>query len=151
MERFESSPLPLSDAVRAGEFSAADLIFYDVDHSGPSFEARVFLNVPEAGLETPLELEAGFAGSFVVFGHGGCFGDEGHCHVPERYKDPFDSRPLHPLTKQTKMVDVGAALARVAPGAEQLTVTALAVVAGEERAELADLLFFSSMRFVAYD
>lgn len=151
MERFESAPLPLAPAVREGRFSAADLIFYDVDHSGRSYEALVFLNSPDASVNAPREPEAGFAGSFVIFGHGGCFGDEGHCHVPAHRKDPFDSRPLHALTPQTKIVDVGEALARVAPEAEQLVVTAVAMVPGPEGPETMDLLSFSSMRLVAYD
>jgi hypothetical protein len=151
MERFHSDPIPLSPTVRAGEFSAADLVFYDVDHSGSSYEALVFLNAPEADLDTPLELESGFAGSFVIFGHGGCFGGEGHCEVPSTHKDPFDNRPLHPLTPQTKLVDVGEALQRVRGDADHLSVTVLAVVPGEEGPELRDLLFFSAMRFLAYD
>jgi hypothetical protein len=152
MDRYRSDPpLPLSPAVRAGEFNAAELIFYDVDHSGASFEALVFLNAPEAGVETPLELEAGFAGSFVIFGHGGCVGDEGHCHVPEEPKDLFDSRPLHPLTPLTKIVDISEALKRGHDAGDGLLVTVLPVVPGEERPELADVLFFSAMRLVTFD
>jgi tyrosinase len=151
MERFLSAPLPLAPSIREGRFSAADLIFYDVSHANRSYEALVFLNAPEVDAGTPREPEAGFAGSFVIFGHGGCFGDEGHCQVPSFHKDPFDSRPLHPLTPQTKMVDVGEALRRVAPESERLLVSVLAVVPAAERPELEDLLFFSSMRFVAYD
>jgi tyrosinase len=153
MDRYVSDPpLPLSPTVAAGEFSNAQLLFYDVDHSGSSFEALVFLNAPDAGVETPLEEESGFAGSFVIFGHGGCAGDAGHCDVPEAPKEPFDNRPLHPLTPQTKMVDVTAALKRATGGeGDRLTVTVLPVVPGDERPELADLLHFSAMRLVAFD
>lgn len=151
MERFDPDPMPLSPAVLAGEFSAADLAFYDVDHSGPSFEALVFLNSPEAGVQAPLEPRSGFAGSFVVFGHGGCFGDEGHCEVPTANKDPFDSRPLHPLTPQTKLVDVSDALQQARKDAEHLSVTVLAIVPGAEGPELKDALFFSAMRLLTYD
>jgi hypothetical protein len=141
-------PLPLSPAIRAGEFGAAELIFYDVDHSGASFEGRVFLNTPEADVGSPRELEAGYAGSFVIFGHGGCVGDEGHCDVPEKQKDPFDNRPLHPLTPLTKVVDIGEALRRVHDAGDDLHVTLVPVVPGEERA---DVLFFSAVRLVTYD
>lgn len=151
MERYDSDPIPISPAVRAGEFSAADLIFYGVEHAGPSFEALVFLNPPQVEADAPRTLEVGFAGSFVVFGHGGCFGEEGHCDVPEEGKDPFDNRPLHPLTPQTKMVDITAALESAVAESERLTVTVLAIVPGPEKPELSDLLFFSAMRFVAYD
>jgi hypothetical protein len=151
MDRFDSAPLPLSPAVREGQFTAADLVFYDVDHSGRSFEALVFLNSPQASVETPLELNSGFAGSFVILGHGGCFGDEGHCDVPANSKDPFDSRPLHPLTPQTKLVDVSVALQDAAKTGDHLSVTVLAVVPGVERPELKDVLYFSAMRLLAYD
>lgn len=115
MERFDQA-IPLPAAIAAGEFSSAQLIFYDVDHSGPSFEAPVFLDASGVDATTPLNSEAGFAGSFVIFGHGGCVGDEGHCDVPEKHKDPFDNRPLHALTPQTKTVDITAALKRVLGG-----------------------------------
>ncbi len=150
MERFDSDPIPLSPAVRAGEFSAADLIFYDVEHAGPSFEALVSLNPPRA-VEPSRDREAGFAGSFVVFGHGGCFGEEGHCDIPREGKDPFDNRPLHPLTPITKMVDITEALKAIASDSEHLSVSVLAMVPGPEKPELRDALFFSAMRFVAYD
>jgi hypothetical protein len=48
-----------------------------------------------------------------VFGHGGCYGDEGHCEVPEEATDPYDLRPPHPLTPYTKIVTVTDALRRV--------------------------------------
>lgn len=152
MQRFDSDPrLPLSPTVHTGEFSGAELVFYDVDHSGPSFEALVFLNSPDVDVQTPLELEAGFAGSFVIFGHGGCFGDEGHCEVPTFHKDPFDSRPLHPLTPHTKLVDITAALKRYAAAEDHLLITVLAVVPGDPGPELSDSLFFSAVRLLAYD
>jgi hypothetical protein len=144
-------PLSLPPAVPVGEFDAAELIFYDVDHSGPSFAALVFLNSPDADIGTPLDDEAGFAGSFYIFGHGGCVGDEGHCEVPDKPKDPFDTRPLHPLTRQTKIVDISAALKRADVSSGELLVTVVPVVPAPEQVERADVLFFSAMRFVTYN
>jgi hypothetical protein len=154
MDRFDSAPLPLSPAIAAGEFEAAQLIFYDVDHSGPSFRALAFLNAADIDVETPLSPDAGYAGHFTIFGHGGCVGDEGHCKVPEAQKDPFDKRPLHALTPQTKIVDVTDALKRVCADEradhEHLQVTVLPVLPGRDRAELGDVLFFSAMRLVGF-
>jgi hypothetical protein len=150
MERYDSTPVPLSPGVQAGEFSGGQLIFYDVDHSGDSYEGRVFVNAPDATLDTPREPEHGYAGSFVIFGHGGCAGDEGHCDVPAEPKDLFDSRPLHPLTPQTKTVDVSDALRRVHGDGDSILVTVLPVVAGPESTELQDVLEFSAMRLVTY-
>ena len=155
MDRFDSKPLPLSPSVAAGKFNGAQLIFYGVDHSSRSFEAFSFLNNPDANLETPLENEVGFAGSFVIFGHGGCVGDEGHCRVPEETKDPFDTRPLHALTPQTKTINITDALKRVCadPDAdrEYLRVTVVPLVPRRGEPEPTDVLFFSAMRLVVFD
>jgi hypothetical protein len=151
VDRFVSAPLPLAPRQLSGDFTAAELAFYDVDHSGPSFRALVFLDTPEADIETPLELDAGYAGHFVIFGHGGCVGDEGHCEVPEYYKDVFDSRPLHPLTPQTKLVDITEALRRREGGSRELVVTALPIIPGPDGPERRDVLQFSSLRLLAYD
>jgi hypothetical protein len=149
MDRF-SSNLALSPSTARGEFTSADVVFYGVEHRGPSFEALVFVDAPEADVGTPLELEHGFAGSFVVFGHGGCYGDEGHCHVPVGPRDPFDSRPPHGLIPQTKMVDVTDALKRTLDGGETVTITVLAIVPGAESPERADVLSFTELRLLAY-
>ncbi len=102
----------IDNPARAGQpdFQRADLVFYGVDHSGPSYEARVYLNNPDADLHTPRDAASHFAGSFTVFGHSGCAGDAGHCEVPTGPRDPFDRRPPHPLTPQTKTVIVTDAL-----------------------------------------
>ena len=49
-----------------------------------------------------------------MFGHGGCYGDEGHCDVPEDpRRAPHDLRPEHSLVGQTRIVTITAALRRV--------------------------------------
>jgi tyrosinase len=73
--------LELPTGAARPEHARADLTFYGLDHSGPSYEVRVFFNHRDAGPDTPLTAQAGFAGRFAVFGHGGCFGDEGHCDL----------------------------------------------------------------------
>jgi tyrosinase len=94
----------------ADEFSRADLEFRGVDHSGPSFEVRVYLDNPAADAETGRELASGYAGSFHVFGHGGCFGELGHCDIPQGPRSPYDLRFRHQLTPQFKTVIVTDAL-----------------------------------------
>ena len=112
-------------------FSRADLIFYGVDHSGPSYEARVFLNNPErASRDTPRDPAAGYAGSFTVFGHGGCFGDDGHCDVPSG-PDAFDLRPPHPLTPYTRTLILPREAVEALSG-DSVTVTLVAVEPGRE-------------------
>lgn len=52
------------------DFSRADIRFEGVEQAGPAYEARVFLNNPEADAGTPRTAEHGYAGSFHVYGLG---------------------------------------------------------------------------------
>ena len=47
-----------------------ELVFRGVEQAGPSFEGRVFLNQPDADEATATSPEAGYAGSFHVYGYG---------------------------------------------------------------------------------
>jgi tyrosinase len=94
-------------------FTRADLVFAGVDHGGLTYEVRVFLNAPAATGATPRDPSQGYAGRFVIFGHGGCFGELGHCDVPSIRRDPTDLRPGHPLVPQTKIVTITTALGRL--------------------------------------
>jgi hypothetical protein len=123
MRRFRSQPLDIP--AEREDITRADLVFYGVDHSGPSYEARIFLDNPRANADTPRDVERGYAGSFVVFGHGGCYGDEGHCAPEDRFSDEFDIRPPHPLTRFTRTVTVTDALKRTT--GEQVTVHVVAL------------------------
>ena len=123
MTRFRSKPLDLP--ADREDITRADLVFYGVDHSGPSYEARIFLDNPRADADTPRDVERGYAGSFAVFGHGGCYGDEGHCAPEDRFSDEFDVRPPHPLTRFTRTVTVTDAFKRTT--GDQVTVHVVAL------------------------
>jgi tyrosinase len=148
MQTFLSPSIGNPAGGEQAEFSRADLIFYGVDHSGPSFEARIFFNNPGATADTPREDASGYAGSFTVFGHAGCAGDAGHCHVPTAAKDPFDRRPPHALTPHTKTVIVTDALQKI--GEPTLTITVVPVRPGPEGAEVVDTLTFERFSLLLY-
>ncbi len=148
MDRYVSEPIEIPGAERS-DFSRADLIFESVDHSGESYTAHVFLDNPDADERTPQDLEHGYAGSFSIFGHGGCAGDEGHCNIPEDQNDPEDQRLLHPLTPHTKIVRITEALKRV-PGPE-VRVTVVPVLPGEDAPQRDDVLFFEGVEVAIYD
>jgi tyrosinase len=146
MDRYLSDPIELPAGER--DYARADLIFYAVDHSKQSFQARVFFDNPEADESTPLEAESGYAGAFHVFGHGGCFGEHGHCDVPEGPRDPFDLRSPHQLTPVTKTLIVTDPLRQHA--ADSVRVTVVPVVrSGGERSR-ADVLEFDDVRLVTF-
>jgi hypothetical protein len=147
MRRWTSPPLERPD-IDEEPFTRADLVFYGVDHSGRSFEGLVFLNNPKAGPDTTRTLENGYAGSFKVFAHGGCFGDEGHCHIVQRPVDPYDLRPPHPLEPWTLTVIATEAIAAL--DTTELTVTVVAVVPEEEHQEGSDVLTLDHVRLATY-
>jgi hypothetical protein len=131
------------------EFSRADLQFRGVDHSGPSFEALVFFDNTRANVSTARTEDAGFAGSFYVFGHGGCFGELGHCDVRDEPKGVYDKRLSHPLTPQFKTLIITDALRRLMRTSRRrkFTVTVVAAVAKNpvSRAPRGDPLMFESV------
>jgi len=144
VDRFVSGPIELP--VDAEDTSRADLVFYDVDHSGASYEARIFLNAPDADADTPRD-HPNYAGSFCIFGHGGCFGDVGHCDVPTE-RDPFDLRPPHQLIPASKTVIITDAFKRiVGPQDETMTVTVVAFAPGDTPN---DVLQFDTVRLLTY-
>lgn len=122
MATFISAAIAVPSQTDLQPFVRADLHFYGVDHSGASYEARVFLNRPGANAETPLITDQGYAGSFFVFGHGGCFGDEGHCDATQPPASPFDQRLPHQLTPTTKTVEITEVLRKlVGDGSMEIT------------------------------
>jgi tyrosinase len=130
MTSITSAPLELPEAEELDEITRADLVFYGVDHSGPSYEARVYLNNPDADPDTPREPDHGYAGYFTVFGHDGCYGDEGHCLLGQRTSDVFDVRAPHPLRPFTKTVIATEAVLRAIKDAAvtEVSVTVVAVL-----------------------
>lgn len=145
-ERYVSDPIELPNADPAA-ISRADLIFYGIDHSSSSFTARIFIDQREADASTPVD-DPACAGSFAIFGHGGCFGGPGHCEPKER-SGPFDLRPPHQLTRATRTVIVTDQIKRLLGSgtSDAFTVTVVAVVPGDESN---DVLDFQHVRLVSY-
>ena len=91
MAEFVANPLTVTLTAPGESYYRADLEFHGVDHSKASFEGRLFINNPDAGPDTPTDDDE-LRGSFWIFGHGGCAGDEGHCE-PVAYAGPSTSAP----------------------------------------------------------
>ena len=132
MRSFVSKPISLPPL--AG-YSRADLVFDGVDHAGSSYALRVFFNNPGATGGTALTAENGHVTSLYVFGHGGCFGDEGHCDVPA-HRQPFDLRPPHQLIPAKMWLVVTGALRELARREQTLVITVVPVVPGPADAPL---------------
>jgi hypothetical protein len=147
MDRFISAPIVNPARQGAPAFARADLVFYGVDHSGPSFEARIYFNNSKVD-ESTSRADPTFAGSFTVFGHAGCAGDVGHCDVPSAPRDVFDRRAPHPLTPQTKTVIVTDTLHRVTD--EKLVISVVAVRPGPTGAQTVDALQFQRFSLLTF-
>jgi hypothetical protein len=145
------SPKKISVADVPTQFSRADLEFIGVDHSGASYEARVFINNSDADANTPPVEANGYAGSFSIFGHGGCFGDVGHCDIHKEH-DPFDPRPSHPLTPIKKVIIATNAIKSAVTRKADIMVTVVPVVMGwTEKSDTDDVLKFDHINLVTYD
>ncbi|MGA8725997.1 MAG: hypothetical protein WB565_13240 [Acidimicrobiales bacterium] len=153
MAIFISNPQSVRLQAPTESYSRADLEFNGLDHSRASFEGRIFINNEAATSDTPAS-DPSYAGSFWVFGHGGCAGNEGHCD-PEPRTRPFDFRPEHQLTTMTKRVIITKALKdRVKPG-EAFTITVVPRMRPESAGPLSstlvsDLLSFDRVQLVTY-
>jgi hypothetical protein len=127
MRPFVSKPIGLTAIDIGAAYNRADLIFDGVDHAGGSYALRVFFNNPDATSSTGASAENGYAGSVYVFGHGGCFGDEGHCEVPA-VRQPFDLRPPHQLTPAKMWIEVTDVIRQVAQHEQSLVITVVPVM-----------------------
>jgi tyrosinase len=150
VDRFVTDPLELP-ALSADDVEGfrADLIFYGIDHSGDSYHARIYIDEPGADQSTGRD-HPNYAGSFTVFAHGGCFGDEGHCEVPDEAPDPFDVRPPPQLRPYTKVVTITDALRSVVDVTKEEQTVTVTVVAETVRERSNEVLAFDTVRLAVY-
>jgi hypothetical protein len=99
-----------------------ELVFAGVEHAGPSFEGRVFLDNPGADEGTPATPESGYAGSFHVYAYGWPLPPE-LAEAKERLGE--GGGPVAPFEKRLQLRD--AAVRAVLAQADELTVTVVPV------------------------
>jgi hypothetical protein len=147
--RVVTAPVAIADIAKA-DFKRADLEIGGIRHTGSSYEGRVFINNPDAD-ETTEKTDATFVGSFHVFGHGGCYGAEGHCEIPEGRRR-FDRRPLPLAIRMKKRVKITDTLRDAAQAGEDLTLTLVGLpVRGSRRDEEPEsVLDIKRMSIVTY-
>jgi hypothetical protein len=144
VESFTSKAIELPPAEHP--FARADLLFYGLDHSGASYEAQVFLDPRGVGRKADAGHRA-YVGSFYILGHGGCFGDVGHCDIPSG-RDAFDLRPAHQLEPALRILTVTDAIRNLLEsGIKEAKVTVTAHTAGRAAN---DVLAFETVRLASY-
>lgn len=118
MSAYTSPLIPLPAGPPAQE---AELVFAGVEQAGASFEARVFLNNPNAGEGTARLPELGYAGSFHVYG----YGEPSPPAIAEA--KARGGLPVAPIEKRLRAD--GRAVGTALKNSEGLTVTVVAVPA----------------------
>jgi len=147
---FTSPPIELEFDLDEHDFYRADIEFYGIDISGPSYEGRVFLNNSDANANTPLDEEHGYVDSYHIFGHGGCFGDEGHCEIKPRRT--YDSRPQHDLTPAYKSLIATNAIKKILKSTNQITITVVPMISrGGRMSDTKDVVYIDRIRISCYE
>jgi hypothetical protein len=148
---YTSKPVSIEFADPSHRFTSADLEILGIDHSQSSYEGRVFFNNPKANADTPMTLDQGYAGSFYIFGHGGCFGNVGHCDI-NKPLDAYDHRSPSPLTPTLARVPVTDALKQYAKSTSKISITIVPVVsAANDLCDIKNVFHFDQMRFLSYN
>ena len=143
VDRYVTPPIELP-APRSS-FERADLVFYGLDHSGASSRPRS--SSTPGGLGADATDTAPTSGSFFIFGHGGCFGDVGHCDIPTH------GRPVRPATSAPaapaiRVVTVTESIRRlVEAGEKAIPVTVVARTPGNRSDKV---LQFDTVRLLSY-
>lgn len=128
--RFTSAPVRLKKPVRES-FRQVEVRLHKVPQLPRSCFVRVFLNLPDANADTPLDDEH-YAGYLAVFGHGPCYGGPGHCDLPGPRR-AFDRRPRSHNAPRNHRIDVTRTARRlVDAGATSLQIT-LVVIGADYR------------------
>jgi hypothetical protein len=128
-KNFTSKSIELDvKSMRDEDVARVDLEFLGLEHAGPSYEGRVFVNNSDADQNSPTTKESGYVGSYYIFGHGGCFGGSGHCSVDETER-PYDYRTTHPLTPIYKRIEITEFIKDVTEDKYTFTVTVVPVIA----------------------
>jgi hypothetical protein len=135
------------------KFYRADIEIHNLDHSGQSYEGRVFLNNPNANQRTPVDEEHNYVGSYHVFGHGGCYGDIGHCDVV-REKRRYDRRLSSDIRPQYKRIIATSTIKKIGGETDRFTITIVPVLYGDELSQRSlkkDIIKFDNIGIITYD
>ena len=132
---------------RPADFQSADFEIGGIKHTGSSYEGLIYINNPDATPDTGKDEDAGYVASFDVFGHGGCFGAEGHCDNREDERRRFDNRPLARSIRMKKRVDISDALRNAAQSEPEIQFT---IVARTSDPDPEDVLDVKRLSIVTY-
>jgi hypothetical protein len=148
--KLTSPPISVYLNREENDFYQASIDFYGIDLSGPSYEGRVYVNNPKADEHTSLDEKSGYVGSYHIFGHNGCFGDEGHCEIPRRRA--YDSRSKSDVTPCFKTLDATRVIRKYIESGDQVVVTVIPIIAkGGRMSDTKDVVHIERIRISCYE
>jgi hypothetical protein len=149
---FVSKPIKVNLTSLKHKIYRADLEIDGIDHSGASYEGRVFLDNREANQNTPRNLKNGYVGSIYVFAHGGCYGDSGHCEI-RKERRLYDYRSSNPLLPIKKRLIITNALSKM-KGTKNIRVTIVPILSRNlpvrNISDLEDVVKIETIRILTY-
>ena len=104
---------------------------------------RVFLNTPDANINTPTINNDHFVEEITTF-HGSCYGGPGHCKLPLDKTRSFDRRSLHHHEPRNFKIDATAAIQRMLNKGEK-DITIQLVVIGINGKPINDAIYFDGV------
>lgn len=111
--RFKSAATEVTPRVLA-DHRRAEVRLHKVQYRTRSgFHIRVFLNSPDANVNTPTRGNDNYVGQFNTFS-GFCVGGPGHCAPPPETRRKFDLRKRHHKTPGNFHIDATSTVARLA-------------------------------------
>ncbi len=132
----------LTGKSKAETFDRAYLELHGVDTIGATYVGRIFFNNPDADEDTPMTPEHGYAGSFSVFGHGGCGGDPGHCERKTGIKK-HDLRPKNKAREGVVLAPITKALRNALKRGEEISFTVVPIIlSSTEKSDVEDPIKF---------
>jgi hypothetical protein len=111
--------VPIGAGTRgAVDLPRADIVVCGLEHGGPSFEVRTFLNNPTADARTDPTTDNGYAGSIYVYGYG---------QPLERARGGIAESDAQPRMPKTRSIIATEAVRAAAAAGPQVSVTLVPV------------------------
>jgi hypothetical protein len=150
LKRYHSEPISL-DIGKSSDFYRADIEFHGIGHGTESYTGYVFLNNGDADLRTPKTLEENYVGCYHIFGHGGCFGDIGHCDIIDKTGN-YDFRAEHPLTRGFKRLVITEQLRILGKQSKEFIVTIVPVIKTDKNTmDIKEIVEIEKIDIVTYE
>lgn len=148
--KISSPEMSLDYNEEESDFYKAVIEFYGIDTNGPSYEGRVYVNNPNADGNTLMDESSGYVGSYHIFGHDGCWGDEGHCDMPQ-YR-PYDSRTHSHADPVYTAIDATKLIKKYVKSKSNIIITVVPVIFGGQRmSDAKDVVKCERIRITCYE